>query len=225
MNLTRSITAICLIVIGIAGCRSNSDKISLRPGDLLFSDSDCGPLCDAIEKVTKGYQGANLSHVGITANAANNRMIVIEAASKGVVTVDLQEFLNRNTDANGLPRIIVGRLKKPYRHLIPAAIKEAENLKGRPYDKKFEIGNDKYYCSELIYEIFRKANYGRPIFELKPMTFSDPQTGRILPVWRQYFAALGIDVPEGKLGINPGSISRSPVLDIIYISESVSKTR
>jgi uncharacterized protein YycO len=225
MNLTRSITTVCLIVIGIAGCRSNSDKILLQPGILLFSDSDCGPLCDAIEKVTKGYQGANLSHVGITANDENGRMIVIEAVSKGVVAVNLQEFLNRNTDANGLPKIIVGRLKKSYRRLIPAAIREAKALKGRPYDKEFEIGNDKYYCSELIYEIFRKANDGKPIFELKPMTFKDPQTGQILPVWRQYFAELEIDVPEGKLGINPGSISRSSVLDIIYISESVSKTR
>ncbi|MHC4724324.1 MAG: hypothetical protein ACYS9V_08765 [Planctomycetota bacterium] len=38
-----------------------------KEGDLLFQDLDCGPLCDAIEKVTTGYQGSNFSHVGILA--------------------------------------------------------------------------------------------------------------------------------------------------------------
>jgi uncharacterized protein YycO len=224
MNLIKLIIVLSFIV-GVSGCRSNSAHISLKSGDLLFSDSDCGPLCDAIEKVTRGYQGTNLSHVGITAIDANNRMIVIEAVSEGVVSNNLQAFLNRNTDANGLPRIIVGRLKKPYRHFIPTAIKEAENLKDKPYDKEFDINNDKYYCSELIYEIFKRANNGKPIFELKPMTFKDPQTGQIFPVWREYFTKLEIDIPQGKPGINPGGISRSSALDIVYISESISKAR
>jgi len=35
-------------------------------------------------------------------------------------------------------------------------------------------------------------------------------------VWKTYFAELGVPVPEGKPGLNPGGISRSPVLRIVH---------
>ena len=49
-------------------CSNNNQKedtFTLQLGDLLFQDLDSSPLCDAIEIVTTGYKGANLSHVGI----------------------------------------------------------------------------------------------------------------------------------------------------------------
>ncbi len=224
MNLAKFIITVCLTAAGAGGCGfGKSEVLSVQSGDLLFRDSDCGPLCDAIEKVTTGYQGANLSHVGIAAKDEHGQMIVLEAVSQGVVATDLQTFLNHGSDPNGLPKVMVGRLKKPYRRLIPAAIKEAVALRGKPYDKSFAIDNDSYYCSELIYEIFRRANGGKPVFALEPMTFKDPKTGETLPVWREYFSKLGVDIPEGRPGINPGGISRSPTLTIVYLSESVSK--
>lgn len=189
---------------------------SLRPGDLLFEDLDCGPLCDAIEDVTTGYQNARLSHVGLAARDESGRIVVLEAVSRGVVAADLQTFLNRAAQSGGRPRVIVGRLKAPYRRLIPAAIEQAVALKGKPYDRSFEIDNDAYYCSELVYEAFRRANGGAAIFSLEPMTFKDPATQQTQPVWAEYFAKLGVDVPEGEPGINPGGISRSAALTIIH---------
>lgn len=238
MNLKTVKILIWLFVASAAGCAEVGREphwvhgdFSPRVGDLIFRDSDCGPLCDAIKKVTTGYKGANLTHVGIIAKDANGQMIVLEAVSKGVIATDLKEFLDKSTNANDKPKVMLGRLKKPYRHLIPAAIKEAEALKGKPYDKVFAIDNDAYYCSELIYEIFKRANSrkgrltagGKPVFKLEPMTFKDSQTGQTLPAWQDYFLKLGVEIPEGRPGINPGGISRSPVLTIVYMSQSVSK--
>ena len=45
--------------------RSIQENFQLQKGDFLFQDLDSSPLCDAIELVTPGYKGANLSHIGM----------------------------------------------------------------------------------------------------------------------------------------------------------------
>ena len=189
-------------------------SFALQPGDLLFQDNDSGPLGDAIEKVTTGFQGANFSHVGIVARDDGGNLVVIEAVSSGVEVTPLQTFLNRSVEASGRPKVVAGRLKKSYQHLIPDVLEGAFALEGKPYDKLFIIDNDAYYCSELIYEIFLRANNNSPVFTLQPMTFKDPDTGATLPAWEEHFSGLSVSVPEGQPGINPGGISCSPVLII-----------
>jgi len=214
----KRILSLFLIGLVVLGCErralQGSDNLALQPGDLLFQDLESGPLSDAIERVTTGFQGAKFSHMGVVAPDEHGRLAVIEAVSSGVEVTPLETFLARSLDKAGRPKVMVGRLKKPYRHLIPSAINEAFALKGRPYDKVFALDNDDYYCSELVYEIFRRANNNTAVFTLEPMTFKDPATGLTDPVWQQYFARLGVAVPEGQPGINPGAISRSAALTV-----------
>ena len=60
-----------ILIIGLhVSCGNNNNKpkedpFTLQIGDLLFQDLDSSPLCGAIELVTPGYKGANLSHIGI----------------------------------------------------------------------------------------------------------------------------------------------------------------
>ncbi len=212
-----ALTAItCLLILATCGCSDRASRFSPQPGDLLFQDSSGGALSEAIKDATTGYANARLSHVGMVANDPNGRMVVIEAVSRGVIATDLQTFLSHANDPNGRPKVIVGRLNEPYRHLIPAAIQEATALKGKPYDKAFAIDNDAYYCSELIYEVFRRANDSTPVFQLEPMTFKSLKTGLTQPAWTEYFTKLGVDIPEGRPGTNPGAMSRSPTLTIVY---------
>ncbi len=216
-KLIVSLLAIILTAIGCVRDNPEKNSFTITEGDLFFQDIDCGQLCDAIEKVTTGFNGANLSHVGIIAKNNDSNFIVIEAVSDGVQATPLQTFLNRSFDVNNQPKVIVGRLKPPFRFLIPLAIKEAIALQGKPYDKVFAIDNNRYYCSELIYEIFLRANGNKPVFKLQPMTFAEPDTEEIMLVWKEYFAELDVPVPQGQLGINPGGISCSPALTIVHI--------
>jgi len=185
-----------------------------RTGDLVFQDLDCGDLCTAIEKVTTGYDGTNLSHVGIV-SIENDTTFVYEAIGPWVIRTSFETFLKRSYDKKGNPKVLAGRLKQTYRNSIPKAIKVCKLLLNKPYDDGFDLQNQKYYCSELVYFGFIDTN-GKHLFKLNSMTFKDPDTGMTFPAWEEYFKKLGIPIPEGKPGLNPGVISRSPIVDIVY---------
>lgn len=191
------------------------NSFTLHEGDLLFQDIDCGPLCDAIEEVTVGIDGAKFSHVGLVVNRSGE-LYVLEAISTGVVFTPVDDFLQRSFDKDGLPKVIIGRLKEQYQNLIPGAITYASKFEGTAYDTVFSMTNDAWYCSELIYQSFKSAGESE-LFELAPMTFKSPATDSIFHVWQDYFNNMGVEVPEGELGINPGSISKSDKIDIIYV--------
>ena len=39
---------------------------------------------------------------------------------------------------------------------------------------------------------------------------------KIMPIWQNYYDKLNMKVPQGELGINPGLMSISNKIDIIY---------
>lgn len=188
----------------------------LRAGDMLFQDVDCGPFCESIEKVTSGIDGAKFSHVGMVIPQKKTGLIVIEAVSAGVVETPLDSFFSRALDQNGNSKVVVGRMKQQHEHLIPQAIDFAQTKLGYPYDEVFDLANEQYYCSELIYYAFKHANADRPIFQLQAMTYKDPDTDRIFPIWADYFQALKVPIPEGKRGLNPGGMSKSDYINIVH---------
>ena len=228
---------IVLLSIFCIACGNNADKEDLRfqleLGDILFQDLDSSPLCDAIELVTPGYKNGNFSHIGIVteirdffplclnpdSNAAdrsgwvNYRLKILEALPGGVITTRIDSFLNRSSDYNSNPKVIVGRLKDEYKNTIPKAIDFVNKQIGVDYDKVFILNNEKYYCSELIYKAFEKDS----IFQLQPMTFLHPETKDTLSIWKEYYSDLKVEIPQNKLGINPGIMSLSDKIKIVHI--------
>lgn len=172
--------------------------LNLKEGDLLFQHLNCGDFCEAIEKVTPAYQNKHFTHVGILIKDEHNQWIVAEAISKGVCLTNLDTFIHRS----GKKNIFVGRIKPEYK--IPT-LKEIEKFLGKPYDTVFDIHNNAYYCSELVYNLYLDDK-GNPIFRLSPMTFKDPETNNYFPAWIKYFNNMNVPIPEGKPGLNPGSM-------------------
>jgi len=194
----------------------NFDAISqtenpIETGDFLFLDLDCGPLCDAIESVTVGYEGNHFSHVGLVFKR-NDSVFVLEAIGNSVRLTGLPAFLKYS-----FKPAYHARLKKNYRSLIPKAILFSLSILGYPYDDAFVYDNGKYYCSELIYDAFKEANGGKPFFKLQPMTYKKPGSEEFDPAWVSYFDKLGLEIPEGKPGCNPGGISLSEKIDVLGI--------
>ena len=208
----------------LISCGNNSnDEFSLQIGDILFQDLDSSPLCDAIEKVTPGYNDYNFSHIGIVVelgdpNCINSDYIyendikILEAIPEKVKTTRLDSFLNRSFDSDSMPKVVVGRLKKQYHFLIEDAVSFLKSKIGVKYDHYFIEKNNQYYCSELIHEAFSKDS----IFFQKPMTFLEPETEKIMDIWDEYYKNLNFEVPQGKIGINPGIMSISQNIEIIH---------
>jgi uncharacterized C2H2 Zn-finger protein len=216
MRRNKQYLMVFVLLIGLSPASAQQSDYEPKAGDLLFQDLDCGPLCEAIEKVTTGYRGAHLSHVGILARSSRGGWVVLEAISPRVKATPLDTFLARSPDERGRPKVLAGRMKKTYRHLIPEVLKQVREHIGKPYDPVYNLEDGRYYCSELLYEAFKEANNQQPVFSLAPMTFKDPRTGRIFPAWKEYFRNMNESVPEGKPGLNPGGMSQSEKITIVH---------
>lgn len=190
---------------------SFGQKSELKTGDLLFININCGPMCDAINAVTNGYDGKDFNHMGVVVKE-NDNYFVYEAIGKAVVKTPLETFVSYTKET-----IYKGRLKRKYSKLIPKAIAFCEQQLGVPYDNDFLYDNGKYYCSELIYDAFLYSNNNQPFFQLFPMTYKEPHSEAFFPIWIEHFNKIGIPIPEGKLGCNPGGMSLDKKIKIELI--------
>lgn len=181
----------------------------LKEGDLVFQDLDCGPLCDAIEAVTDGYQGQDFSHVAILVKM-NKELRAVEAIGTHVKSTSLDSLFLRCPDPK---KYLIMRLTKANQFRIPLACKYAKTTIGKAYDDRFIYDNDSLYCSELIYNAFLNTSTTENLFYLQPMTYKDPKLGTYFPAWIEYYQNLHSFIPEGLMGINPGLLSRSPYLE------------
>lgn len=187
---------------------SFAQNVKLKTGDIIFQSMNCGPLCEAINEVTEGYQRKDFSHLGLVL-IQNDSIYIIEAGGKEVKLTPYKTFKTYTNE-----EMYVGRLKPKYRKYIPEAIAFSLKQIGTPYDEEYLYDNGKYYCSELIYDAFLKS-YKKPLFLMFPMTFKSPKTNEFFDVWEEYYNNLKMEIPEGKLGCNPGGISTSDKLKII----------
>ena len=80
---------------------------------------------------------------------------------------------------------------------------------GQPYNWSFIKSRPGYYCSEYIMNAFQPAQ----IFTEAPMTFGPNNS--ILPGWLDYYADLGLPVPNGEPGTNPNGLANSPHLNYL----------
>lgn len=190
-------------------------KKDLRAGDLIFQNLDCGPLCDAIEAVTEGANGKDFSHLGIVVQTGDS-LAVVEAIGNSVQLTDIQKFTQRSKNQEGKPKVVVARLQPRWQRVAAGAAVAAKGMIGVPYDDAFLPENGRLYCSEMVALAFQGANRGEPFFAQKPMIFKDPDTGRFFPAWVEHYQKLGLEIPEGLPGCNPGGLSQDKRLEVIF---------
>lgn len=198
------------ILLGLSACVATSRKPALQTGDLLFQQSGSS-LSDAIDKVTQTGAETHFSHVGLVETAGDGEVFVLHAAPRGgTCRVRLAEFMKAEGDSL---ETVAYRLREPFAKAIPAALAVARQMLGKPYNFTYQLSDTAHYCSEFIYKAFASDS----IFSLNPMTFKDPATGDFYPTWVDYYAKLGVEIPEGEPGCNPNGMAASDRLECLGV--------
>lgn len=209
-----NVLIICVLMC-LSCVQKNPYNIELKSGDLLFVAADvteAGNLDGAIDAVTRTHKQTNFSHVGIVEKRADSLFVVHATAVLGVVRQPLVQFVAEQSE------ITVYRLADSLQSLIPNALLRVDSFLGAPYDHAYIMGKGSFYCSGLIYELFKSDS----LFQLQPMTFKNPETGEFHSTWIQHYERLGVEIPEGLPGCNPNGMAAAECLHFMGVL-SVSK--
>ena len=127
---------------------------SLKEGDIIFQTSTSSQS-KAIQLATK----SKYSHIGIilkSDKSKENDFVVLEAVQP-VKYTPLQEWIERGENSH----FVVKRLKNAETLLTDKAIKKMKNMGekflGKNYDLYFEWSDEKIYCSELVWKIYKET--------------------------------------------------------------------
>jgi hypothetical protein len=130
--------ALCLTVAGLNFYSGQTSKDKLKEGDMIFhiSKSEQSPL---IQYATN----STLSHCGIIIEKKDG-LYVLEA-TKTLRLTPLDQFINRGKgNLWWAKRVIDEPIKIKYKNLL-----------GRRYDRSFKKDNNLFYCSELLWHIYK----------------------------------------------------------------------
>lgn len=167
----------------------------VQNGDIIFQTS-LSRQSKAIQDAT----GSRYSHMGIIYK--DNGQFYVYEAVQPVKLTPLQQWIERGEKQH----FVVKRLKSADRLLTPEVLtnmrKIGEQFMGKEYDSYFGWSNERIYCSELVWKIYKEA-LNVEIGELQPFSdfdFSDELTGKIMQ--ERY----GNNPPVNELVISPAAM-------------------
>ena len=139
-----------LVIGAVAGC-FRSAEYEPRDGDLIFQTT-LSSQSEAIQLATH----SPYSHMGVV-YVENGQAMVFEAVGP-VKATPLTECIARGDEG----RYAVKRLKRVDDVLTPEVLLKMKQVgqtrfAGLPYDRYFEWSDERLYCSELVWKIYREG--------------------------------------------------------------------
>lgn len=188
--------------------RINQFKNELHDGDLIFHTSTSNQS-NAIQLATR----SKYSHCGIIYKK-DNKIYVFEAIEP-VKSTPLEEWIARGVEG----KFIVKRLKNADDVLTNSTLNkmkfEGQQFLGKHYDLTFEWSDDKIYCSELIWKIYKRST-GIEIGRLEKLQDFDLKTKVVAAKMKERY---GDKIPMDEIVISPAAIFDSKLLITIKSNE------
>jgi uncharacterized protein YycO len=178
-----------------------ADNDEIKNGDLIFQTSLSGQS-KAIQLATK----SKYSHCGLIYKDGTN-FYVFEAVQP-VKRTSLDKWIARGQDG----KYVIKRLKNADQILTPATLSKmkqvGDQFNGKNYDLTFEWSDDKIYCSELIWKIYKRAT-GIEIGKLEKLSDFDLTSEVVKKKMQERF---GNNIPTEEIVISPSAIFNSELL-------------
>ncbi len=180
----------------------------LREGDILFQTSRSRQ-----SRAVQGATRSEWSHCGLVVRR-DGKWMVFEAVQP-VKTTPLAEWIARGKKN----RFALKRLKESVRKLSPDDLarmeSEGRRFAGKPYDALFGWGDDRIYCSELIWKIYHRA-LGVEVGAAQKLAEFDLDAPSVKALMAKRY---GKNVPLEDSVVSPVAIFRSPNLESVVESE------
>ncbi len=181
-----------------------ANQNELNNGDLIFQTS-LSEQSKAIQLATK----SKYSHCGLIYKDGND-FYVFEAIQP-VKRTPLDKWIARGKDG----KYVIKRLKNAAQILTPETLTEMKQVgnkfNGKNYDLTFEWSDDKIYCSELIWKIYKRAT-GIEIGKLEKLSDFDLTNEAVKQKMKERY---GDKIPTNEIVISPSAIFNSDLLTIV----------
>lgn len=205
-----SSSILLLVIFGFTrwGLTTNEDfTAKLQNGDIIFQISTSNQS-KAIQIATQ----SRYSHMGIIYKKGD-KIQVLEAVQPVKLT-PLEKWIERGKHKH----FVVKRLKNAEQILTPTVLKEMEKIGqsfiGKKYDLAFNWSDEKIYCSELVWKVYKRgANTEIGNLEtLKDFNLSHQV------VKQKLTERYGKNIPMNEPVISPATMFNSPKLITVYTS-------
>jgi hypothetical protein len=173
----------------------------LYNGDIIFQTSKSNQS-KAIQLATN----SKYSHMGIIYK--NEEKFFVYEAVQPVKLTPLVEWINRGENGH----YVIKRLENADKVLTSSTLTKmkqiGEQFKGKPYDIYFEWSNDKIYCSELVWKIYKGAT-GIEIGKLEQLSDFDLTNDIVKTKMKERY---GDNIPMDEKVISPAAMFNSDKL-------------
>lgn len=173
----------------------------LQEGDIIFQTLN-SPLSQAIQLATK----SKYSHCGIIFKE-KGALYVYEAVQP-VRSTPLEQWIAEGQGG----KFVIKRLANAKQVLTPSAISKmkqaGKKFMGKDYDGTFEWSDERIYCSELVWKIY-KTGAGIEVGKLKKLKDFDLSSEAVKAKLKEHY---GNNIPLNEPVISPVAIFDSPLL-------------
>ncbi len=200
-----------VLIIGLLSFHFSYAYVEFQDGDIIFHKSQSSQSA-AIGEAT----GSPWSHVGIIVK--NGTDTYVAEAIQPVTVTSLRSFVSRGKNSE----FRVYRFK--HYNNTTMKLKLYSTLKtyyGKNYDIYFEFNNERIYCSELVYKVFKIVTgqeVGR-LQKMKELNLTGPHVQKLI---QDRFTDIGKVLDPNELIITP--INQMLAQDLILVFNSHNNT-
>lgn len=205
--MKKAITFLLISLIFISfNCKENNTRsITFQNGDIIFQSSQ-SKQCEAVKIATN----SKFSHCGII-YIENGKTYVYEAVQPVKMTL-FEDWISHGKDS----KYVVQRLKNADKILTKEVIEKmktyGKTFNNKDYDVYFEWSDEKIYCSELVWKIYKNgANIELcNTKKLKDFNLDSPIVKSIMK--ERY----GNKIPYNEAVVAPSQLYESEMVETIF---------